>query len=262
MGELSQLVFYGEVLPGHDAEAVKAKLAELLKLPVEQIPAVFSGRKVVLRKNLPSEQGPSYLARLEKVGVKALIEPMPAAAPAMPPVSARVAVETAMPLAVAEEMDCPKCGERQPKRTLCRACSVDMKRFSEAQQNLAQQAREDKMMAREIALAANSLGGKAELVSEDHVGILGLGFSGRLGRLSYLAGNLLYWAVIAIAIVIMIRTGSVFIAVAIVLLVTIASLRLSVLRCHDIGWTGWLSLIFFHSLYRSAVRARAALHAG
>ena len=266
MSESSQLVFYGEVLPGHDADTVKAKLGELLKLPTEQIAAVFSGRRVVLRKSLPSDQAASYVARLEKIGVKVFAEALPQvtevpSAPVLEQVAPPPAVSQITPalqvaaapqtptLAIAgalpvEEMDCPKCGERQPKRTLCRACSVDMKRFSASQQQAEQDAREERMVEREIAMASSGRGGRARIGDEDAVSIFGLGFSGRLGRRSFLAGNLLCWALIAFAVVIMVKTGSVFIAGAVVLIATIASLRLSVLRCHDANWTGWLSLIF------------------
>ena len=269
MSESSQLVFYGEILPGHDADTVKAKLGDLLKLPSEQIAAVFSGRRVVLRKSLPSDQAASYVTRLEKIGVKVFAETLPQVAevpaapvveqvatpPAAPqvapvPQAAAAAVPQTSMLALAEappveEMDCPKCGERQPKRTLCRACSVDMKRFSESQQQAEQEAREERMVEREIAMASSGRGGRARVADDDAVGIFGLGFSGRLGRRSFLAGNLLCWALIAFAVVVMVKLNSVFIAGLVVLIATIASLRLSVLRCHDANWTGWLSLIFF-----------------
>ena len=42
---------------------------------------------------------------------------------------------------VVEQVVCPKCGEMQPKRTLCRACSTDMPRFASAQQEAAVESR-------------------------------------------------------------------------------------------------------------------------
>ena len=57
----SQLVFYGEVLPGHDPVTVKASLASLLKLQANQIDTVFSGRRIVLRKGLSADESGKYL---------------------------------------------------------------------------------------------------------------------------------------------------------------------------------------------------------
>jgi glutaredoxin/uncharacterized membrane protein YhaH (DUF805 family) len=279
MSELSQLVFYGEILPGHDADTVKAGLAELLKLPVEQIAAVFSGRRVVLRKSLPSAQAASYIARLEKVGVKVFAEPVPQsaapaatpAAPASPAMTMAATpvsqiVEPTTPIAAAasfvsevpappvvilsptlEEMDCPKCGERQPKRTLCRACSVDMKRYAESQQQAEQEAREERMLAREIALAEKGLGGRTRtrIVDDEAAGIFGWRFSGRLGRLSYLAGSLFSWAIAGFAVLALIKLDSLLVAAAGAIISTIISVRLAVLRCHDANWSGLLTLIFF-----------------
>ena len=269
MSGASQLVFYGEILPGHDAAAVQTRLGELLKLPADQVAAVFSGRRIVLRKNLPDEQAASYVARLEKVGVKVFAEALPqlpaappeapAAPPVLPQAQPQVAAVQAVPApappaasevpvlvqgATVEEMDCPKCGERQPKRTLCRACSVDMKRFAEAQQQAEQDAREERLLAREIALASSGRGAHAR-GADDAVGIFGYGFSGRLGRRYYLVGGLLAWAIGGFALVALLKLDSLFVAGLGVVVSTFISLRLAVLRCHDANWSGWLTLIFF-----------------
>lgn len=284
MSEISQLVFYGEILPGHDAETVKAKLAELLKLPAEQIPAVFSGRKVVLRKSLPSEQGPSYLARLEKIGVKALVEPlaaaatppaapvMPAAAVTEPPVGAPSASHSAplaalpqpMPsvpssaspipaaaaaivvqAATAEEMDCPKCGERQPRRTLCRACSTDMKRFAEAQQEAELQAREERMQTRETERGGSGRLASTAAIDEEResFSIFGLDFSGRIGRVNYLVAGWFVFAIMMLALWLAAKTAIWALAAVGIIVAIVFSFRFAILRCHDANWNGWLSLI-------------------
>lgn len=271
MSEISQLVFYGEILPGHDTETVKAKLAELLKLPAEQIPAVFSGRKVVLRKSLPSEQGPSYLARLEKIGIKALVEPLavasakptavsePAAtaaavpsdvvpatsAPAVPPGVPPMSVEpvgSALAAVAVEEMTCPKCGERQPRRTLCRACSIDMKRFADAQQEAQQQAREERLQAR--SGVSRGVPGDALVEARESFSFLSFDFSGRMGRVNYLvAGWLFTFALIMLALWMAAKTGIWTFAVIGIVVTIVLSIRFAILRCHDANWSGWLSLI-------------------
>jgi glutaredoxin/uncharacterized membrane protein YhaH (DUF805 family) len=264
MEELSQLVFFGEILPDRDAEAVKARLAELLKLPAEQVGAVFSGRKVVLRKSLPTEQAAAYVARLEKIGVKVFAEPLPpplaavqVAPEAVPaPAATVVALEPAVPAAAveparsvamqqaaapAEEMNCPKCGEHQPRRTLCRSCSVDMKRYAEALQEAETAAREERMLAREMSMPGRH--GRVAAGSEDETRLFGFGFEGRLGRRSYLIGCLLSWAIGGFAALAFFKLGSypaLFVGMAISFFI---SVRMLVLRCHDLNWSGWFWLL-------------------
>jgi hypothetical protein len=52
-----------------------------------------------------------------------------------------------------EEVACPRCGERQPRRTLCRACALDIPRFLAAQQ----QAKTEAHLARQARLDAPRL---------------------------------------------------------------------------------------------------------
>lgn len=282
MSESSQLVFYGEILPGHDAATVQTKLGELLKLPAEQIAAVFSGRRIVLRKSLPNEQAASYVARLEKIGVKVFAEAMPqltvaaslapAAVPAapqaaadMPPQSAPLAATAAAPsperlvppapgtpalalapAAPAEEMDCPKCGERQPRRTLCRTCSVDMKRFLEAQQQAVREINEEKALARAVAgrVGTSAAPGEAFVGEPEQLSFFSLNFSGRIGRANYLVGGWFFSsALMMLALWLAAKTDIWTIAVIGIVASLVLGLRFSILRCHDANWSGWLSVI-------------------
>jgi uncharacterized membrane protein YhaH (DUF805 family)/glutaredoxin len=226
----------------------------------------------VLRKNLSSDQAVSYVARLEKMGVKVFAEPLTAAVPAVepapiatpaivpPPVSESVPVTSAdLPAAappapalalaepVVEEMDCPKCGERQPKRTLCRACSVDMKRFIEAQQEVQQQAQEEKAMAREIARGGGVVGADEALDGEpEKFSFFSADFSGRIGRTNYLVSSWFFLsALMMFAVWLAAKTNIWTIAVIGVIAAIVLAWRFTILRCHDANWSGWLSLILF-----------------
>lgn len=271
MSELCQLVFYGEVLPGHAVHDAREKLAALLKLQLPQLDAVFSGRRVVLRKSLPTEQAASYVARLESMGLRVFAEPIaidspsplpsaqlpdrahervPEAAPTTPSARASdsvaaAAADPAGAASAAEEMDCPKCGERQPRRTLCRACSVDMRRFAEAQEESAREAAEQRLLDREIALASRGRG-RPSRSDQDALDsrLLGFDFDGRLGRLAYLLGNLLCWAILCVALLVFAKLGSVAAALALAAIACILSFRLAFLRFHDFNRSGWFSLLF------------------
>lgn len=270
MSEQSQLVFYGEILPGHEADVVMAKLGELLKLSPDQVSQIFSGRKVILRKRLPSEQAASYVARLEKIGVKVFVEPLPSvveavagpvltpplpvesqAAPlpasttqAPPAVAApEVPVSPVVQLQSVEELDCPKCGERQPKRTLCRACSVDMKRYAESQQQAEQEACEERLLAREVAMLERGQGAHVSSGDEEEARILGLGFSGRIGRINYWVGSLPCLTLLMLTLWLGFTTQMAVPVVIGIVATLVLAIRLTVLRCHDLNWSGWFSLI-------------------
>lgn len=70
MNHQTQLIFLGEILPGHDPVSVRARLAALLKLLPEQIERVFSGQRVVLHKGLPAADVARYVAHLEQLAAK------------------------------------------------------------------------------------------------------------------------------------------------------------------------------------------------
>ena len=132
-------------------ETVKQRAAELLKATPEQIERIFSGEPVVLRKELPEEDGPHYQAALEGIGMRVYIEKMEAAeaAPQQPPQKSRLKSylaaevspfpkivepdEPSQELALAEEevaeeteVECPRCRAKQEKSAYCRECGAEM----------------------------------------------------------------------------------------------------------------------------------------
>ncbi len=143
-----QIVFFGETLPGRDARLARRDLAAMFKLDPDRAGRVFSGKRVILKKGLTAERAMQYRLRFETMGLRVRLEAVPvpvavagSAAPAGTPVRlprgpATAATEVrpvpATGLPGEGETRCPRCGEVQPRRTLCRACSVDMPRFAAA----------------------------------------------------------------------------------------------------------------------------------
>jgi len=194
MGQKIRIIFRGEIVAGEVESVVKQRAAQLFKASPEQVARLFSGKSIVVRKDLPEEEGPRYQERLEKAGMRVYIErmrdkttpppppPPPArpvpprvpfpeivttedpgpaaspeipqafpadlefvaaqqktsvygaskasllfppqeepAAPAIPPGLSLIEEDTAQ-----QEMECPKCGVRQTRRTFCHKCGVDM----------------------------------------------------------------------------------------------------------------------------------------
>lgn len=259
---LVQLVFRGEIVSGHAPEDAKRKLAAAVGIAPQQIEEVFSGRRVVLKKGLPADEAPRYLAKLERIGIIARSEPeidkspatapqplAAAAAPVPAPTAATLAlVEDAPPAesqAPVEEVTCPKCATRQPKRTLCLSCSTDMPRYAAAQKAL----KDDERAARLAALKGSTTPAAAPGQSADAdyaaegVGLIGSGFDGRIGRIAYLIGGFAVSAVCVLIAVAALKSGVWLLLVPLLLGALFVSLRLVVLRCHDIGWSGWWSLV-------------------
>lgn len=263
------LVFFGEVVAGYAIEDAKRNLARVLGIDSARTEEVFSGQRVVLKKAVSAEDAPRYVEKLKSMGIvvhaeaaTAAVEPprpvvatpfqaSPAtiATPANAPTATVVTAKTADQLALvedkppaAEEMECPKCGTRQPKRTLCISCQTDMPRFIAARN----QAEAEQKQARPATTPQSKKGQPREVVEADEVdppGWFGLSTEGRLGRLSYLAGGLAVTAAL-LAAIIPLALGNMPIVMMMALAVGfIFTVRLVVLRCHDVDWSGWWALL-------------------
>ncbi|GAB3109389.1 hypothetical protein G8770_13170 [Aestuariicella hydrocarbonica] len=65
---LYDLIFRGDILPGHRLPEVKAKLAQLFKTDVVKINALFTGGAVPLKRNLDQATAEKYQSVLHKAG--------------------------------------------------------------------------------------------------------------------------------------------------------------------------------------------------
>jgi uncharacterized membrane protein YhaH (DUF805 family) len=153
---------------------------------------------------------------------------------------------------------CPVCGDEQPKRILCRVCAADMPRgiaarLEEAEAERAR--RRDEAMARrgvrpgtDARSDRSGSAGASRFMAERHAvqaddePLFGLSFEGRMGRMRYFLGLLLFllglfWGVILLALMPGLLTG-VMLVVGMAF-ATVWNIRLTVLRLHDVGLTGW-----------------------
>ncbi len=258
MEKTVRLVFRGELLPGRSLDEVKAGLPALMKVPPAQVEKLFAGGSVVIRRGLPVSKLESYQALLQKAGIHVEvedeismpgldIEPMIAPEPVEPVLAV---AEPAVPSS--EEMACPQCGARQPRRTLCRACGVDMSRYAAAQSAFRDEA------MRPVPFAQGGYAAQAAWVADEELPpVFGFSFDGRLNRMRYLIYSLAGYVLLMLAGLIVM--GSVFHSVsdgsfpllsillfgAAVLALMYLGLRFSVQRLHDMGLTGWLVLLSF-----------------
>ncbi len=62
------LIFHGEIIEGASLDEVKSNLARLFKADTAKTEALFSGKKIIIKKNLDAESAKKYLAILKKAG--------------------------------------------------------------------------------------------------------------------------------------------------------------------------------------------------
>lgn len=277
-----RLVFAGTVRDGFDRASVQHKLGAWLKLDGPRLEKLFSGRAVVIKRGLPAEQAAAWVQRFAALGAELKVEPdtpMPASvrptpapsvapsgpaatgAPAEPalslvsteppakPAQAEPPMRLAPDPAALDEVTCPTCGERQPRRILCRQCATDMPRAQAALDEQRAIERAERIAAARARRGLKPLPDPAveRFQTEDEVPLLGRSFDGRLGRMSYLAGNLMAWAGMGLSFFLLVKwpgwtTGALLAGV--VIWVMFFSWRLTTLRMHDFNRSGWWALLF------------------
>lgn len=276
-----RLVFAGELVEGHSRDEVKRLFGELFKLEGDRLAAVFSGQRTVLKRSIGHVDGERYISRLRKIGMRVVMEPLDAwpdlmplgepdepAAPVVPPPRVSppppptvAAAPVAAPVATAptlvpleEEVTCPNCGGRQPKRfVLCRSCNSDIPRALAAKQEDADRAMAERLAARQggrqggrFAPPKAEVGGAYNTDVVEAPATFSMSFDGRLGRLSYFNAGFVTLGMVGLLAVAM---GGLFAAgaggtllmpmLAGFVLLVVWNVRFSVLRLHDINLNGW-----------------------
>lgn len=82
--ETFDLIFTGELVPGHDRAEVRANLAALFRIPPEQVDKLFSNAPVALKKNVDSEAANRYRVAVKKAGARLATQVHQGAAKAAP----------------------------------------------------------------------------------------------------------------------------------------------------------------------------------
>ena len=70
-----EVIFRGDVVPGQSLMDVKQRLAELFGAPAAKVEQMFSGRPVVIKRDLDEEAAARYRVALKEAG--ALVELRP-----------------------------------------------------------------------------------------------------------------------------------------------------------------------------------------
>ena len=95
---LFEVAFGGEIRAGEDAEDVRARVGKIFNADEKKLAQLFSGKSIVIKKNIDQQTAAKYKAALNKAGAECDIRPMKPAEPPVEPVTPKQAAsETAVP---------------------------------------------------------------------------------------------------------------------------------------------------------------------
>ena len=80
--ELFEVAFSGQIHDGADLEQVKAKVGKMFKADDAKIATMFSGKRLLIKRNLDREAATKYRAAFKKAGAKCEISLMSDGSPA------------------------------------------------------------------------------------------------------------------------------------------------------------------------------------
>jgi uncharacterized membrane protein YhaH (DUF805 family) len=234
-----QLIFSGRVLTGFDAQAVRAQLGQRLKLDEARLARLFSGAPVVIKRGLDGEQAQRWVTQFAALGAGLAMQASPDTVPALPPAPPAPAAEPAeaaalalVPLAApAVVPDTPSVDDDRDKAQTDRAPAVDAAMAPSRR-------------------SGHAPSGPAPLnfrtwASEDEPSLFGTSFEGRMGRLrANTCGTWLLNGLVAVALLGVVA-GKFWLLLFLPAAVAVIfwSVRLSVLRLHDLNLSGWFTLI-------------------
>ncbi len=117
-----QIIFSGDIIEGRERSDVKRKLQSILKLDGKGIERLFTGKPVVIRKNVPRETAEKFAGAFEKAGAVCRTEPplaeppgvksAEASLPSTEPPGAKGAAPPPLDAGVGGEPRRPRQGER------------------------------------------------------------------------------------------------------------------------------------------------------
>lgn len=274
-----RLVFAGEVLSGFSVDEVKRSFAQAYRVEGERLEEVFAGGRTVIKRAIALADADRYVQKFRHMGMKVMVETAdgkPVAVPAAPapaattppipaakaPTAAPVAAPPPTPLAATipplapleEQVTCPNCGERQPKRAFCRNCSTDIERAIANKQEELDRARAERLAARNGGggryAPPKSGGAVGYEPTEDLPPVLSLSFEGRIGRIAYfntgmlsLVGIMVIAVAAAVILPIFRSVGFALLLIPVFAAFVIWTVRASALRLHDLNRSGWWSLL-------------------
>lgn len=103
--QLFEVAFSGQISEGAELGEVKAKVAKMFNADEAKLGQLFSGKRVVIKKNIDKATATKYQSALNRAGALCEISPLGGAAPAAAPAAAVDKPATAAPAAQIETGD-------------------------------------------------------------------------------------------------------------------------------------------------------------
>jgi len=125
--KIYQLIFEGEIVDNYNIEAVKKNLFSLFKGDVKNLEQLFTGRTIVIKKQLDHQKAVRYQKAFLEAGIIVRIEPRETQDPSKSP----EVVERQEASERKETMICPKCGFEQKQSDECIRCGLIIKKYQE-----------------------------------------------------------------------------------------------------------------------------------
>ena len=111
--QLFEVAFSGQISEGAELGEVKAKVAKMFNADEAKLGQLFSGKRVVIKKNIDKATAAKYQTALNRAGAQCEISPLGGAAPAAAPAPA-AAVEKPVTAAPAAQIETGDYGEVAP----------------------------------------------------------------------------------------------------------------------------------------------------
>ena len=89
--ELFEVAFSGKIAEGAELEQVKAKVGAMFKADAAKLAQLFSGKRVVIKKNIDQAMANKYKAALNNAGAECEIKPLSMVAPPVETVNEPIA---------------------------------------------------------------------------------------------------------------------------------------------------------------------------
>lgn len=241
--EQYRIVFDGELVPGMALDAVKRNLTRLFKSDAAQIERLFGRGPVNIKRDLNAEQADRYLQALQLAGARARKEPERASTPL-----GLVDMDSQESPTAIDQMQYPKCSHGQPTANQCISCGIVIEKYlaRQARQAVAPTPLERDSAAQAYAPPRAPVGDP----TAEHGELKVFTVHGRIGRLRYLAWSMVLmsaalglWTIASMAFAVSLILGSVLIGIF-GLGFLVVSIQIGVQRLHDLGWSGWLMLLY------------------
>ncbi|MCJ1886680.1 DUF805 domain-containing protein [Pseudomonas sp. LA21] len=249
-----KIVFDGTLMPQTPLETAKENLARLFKSDTSKIDALFSGKPVVLKRDLSDDEADKYLRALHGAGANARKEAEERAGGLSlvetddHPSEATAANQAPAETIRDDQMACPKCGHVQLKASDCAACGIIIERYL---------ARQTEMNASAAATGMSASTASPYAPPQAHVGdelpefgeLRPFTTEGRIGRVRYLGWSMALFLV-GIPIFLLVagafalsQTLGILLAAVVFIAYVVVGIMMGVQRLHDVGWSGWLMLL-------------------